>query len=242
MATLFVGDVHLSAERPARVDAFLEFLAGPAARAEGLYLLGDVFDQWLGDDDLASPNGEVVEALARLTAAGVPVAVFHGNHDFLLGEGFARATGCRVVPDSEVVTVYGERVLLAHGDALCTDDADYQAWRVYSRDPGTQRDFTALPFPVRQARAAEIRARSRAAVRLKPQDIMDVNPTAVATALRTHGARCLVHGHTHRPGIYPVDLDGSQGRRVVVGDWYEGDSVLVWDRDGYRLVRVAELG
>jgi UDP-2,3-diacylglucosamine hydrolase len=241
MAVLFVGDVHLSTERPERLAAFLGFLQGDARRAEALYLLGDVFDQWLGDDDPAPPHPEVLEALAALTGAGVPVLALHGNHDFLLGEGFVSTTGCRLLPDLSVVEVYGESVLVTHGDVLCTDDVEYQAWRAYSRDPVTQRAFLALPLAARQARAAEIRARSRASTRLKPQDIMDVNPTAVRETMKGRGVRLLVHGHTHRPGVYPVDPVGTGGWRIVVGDWYEEDSVLVWDASGYRLARVAEL-
>jgi UDP-2,3-diacylglucosamine hydrolase len=241
MPVLFAADVHLSAERPERVQAFLEFLATAATRAEALYLLGDVFDLWLGDDDLDSPNGEVVAALAALTRAGVPVYALHGNHDFLLGPGFTRAAGCRLLPDPAVVTLYGEGVLASHGDFLCTDDTEYLAWRAYSRSPPAQQAFLGQPLAARQAQAAVIREKSHARSRLKPQEILDVNPGAVADALRAHGVRRLVHGHTHRPGVYPVALDGESGERVVLGDWYESDSVLVWGPQGHRLCRLGEL-
>jgi UDP-2,3-diacylglucosamine hydrolase len=241
MTTLFVSDVHLSAERPGRVAAFLDFLRTRAPRAEALYLLGDVFDLWLGDDDLDSPNGEVVAALAALTRGGVPAYALHGNHDFLLGAGFTRASGCAILPDPTVVDLYGERVLVSHGDYLCTDDTDYLAWRAYSRTPAVQQAFIAQPMAERRAQAGAIRARSHAQVRLKPQEIMDVNPDAVTAALDSHGVRYLVHGHTHRPGVYPLDPNGGPAWRVVLGDWYEGDSVLAWGPEGHRLCRVQDL-
>jgi UDP-2,3-diacylglucosamine hydrolase len=242
VATLFVSDAHLSAERPERVQAFLEFLAGAAARADALYLLGDVFDLWLGDDDLDWPNGEVVAALAALTRGGVPAFALHGNHDFLIGPGFVQASGCQLLRDPAVLDLYGQRVLASHGDYLCTDDSEYLAWRAYSRAPQTQQTFLAQPLAARRAQAAVIREKSHARSRLKPQEIMDVNAGAVAAALREHAVRHLIHGHTHRPGVYPVALaDGTPGERVVLGDWYEADSVLVWGRDGHRLCRVRDL-
>jgi UDP-2,3-diacylglucosamine hydrolase len=241
VTVLFASDVHLSAERPGRVEAFLELLGTWAPRAEALYLLGDVFDQWLGDDDLDAPNGEVVAALAALARGGVPAYALHGNHDFLLGEAFARTSGCTLLADPGLVDLCGERVLVSHGDYLCIDDPDYLAWRAYSRTPAVQRAFVAQPMAERRAQASAIRAKSRAQVRRKPQDIMDVNPEAVVSALRAHGVRYLVHGHTHRPGVYPLELDGAPAWRVVLGDWYEGDSVLAWGPEGHRLCRLKDL-
>jgi len=241
VAILFVSDTHLSADRPERVEAFLDFLATAAPKAEALYLLGDVFDLWLGDDDLAPPNGEIVAGLAAVTGGGLPVFALHGNHDFLLGPGFAQASGCRILSDPAVLDLYGEGVLASHGDYLCTDDTEYLAWRAYSRSPAVQQAFLAQPLAARRAQAAVIRDKSRARARMKPQEILDVNLGAVTGALREHRVLLLVHGHTHRPGAYPVEVDGATGERVVLGDWYEGDSVLVWSPEGHRHCRVREL-
>ena len=241
MATLFVSDVHLSADRPEQVHRFLEFLATTARRAEALYLLGDLFDLWLGDDDLGPPNGEAVAALAALGRAGVELFALHGNHDFLLGRKFARDTGCRILPDPARVEIYGEGVLLSHGDGFCTRDQSYQRWRAFTRNPLAQTLFRALPLPLRRAQAARIRARTLALTPRKSPEVMDVDPVAVALAARAHGVSRVVHGHTHRPGVYPLGVEGMHAERIVLGDWYEGDSVLVWDRTGPRLSRLAEV-
>ena len=241
MATLFVSDVHLSADRPEQVHRFLEFLATTARRAQALYLLGDLFDLWLGDDDLGPPNGEAVVALAALGRAGVGLFAQHGNHDFLLGRKFARDTGCRILPDPTRVEIHGESVLLSHGDAFCTRDRSYQRWRTFTRNPVAQMLFRALPLPLRRDQAARIRARTLALTPRKPPEVMDVDPVAVALAARAHGVSRVVHGHTHRPGVYPLGVEGMHAERIVLGDWYEGDSVLVWDRTGPQLTRVAEL-
>jgi UDP-2,3-diacylglucosamine hydrolase len=241
LATLFVSDVHLSVERPSPVERFIHFLATEAPRADALYLLGDVFDLWLGDDDLRPPNAEVLQALATISRGGVPVYAMHGNHDFLLAEGFAHAAGCRLLPDPVVVHLYGERVLVSHGDVFCTDDHHYQEWRAFTRNRTAQAVFRNLPLALRRAYAALVRRTSRARTSLKPREIMDVNAGAVAAAMHEHGVRRLIHGHTHRPGVYPVALDGTSGERVVLGDWYEQDSALVWGPEAYRLCRLADL-
>lgn len=241
MPVWFLSDVHVSAGRPEGVAALTGFLAGPARRADRVYVLGDLFDVWLGDDDHRAPHPEVVDALGALSRAGVPVAVMHGNHDFLLGDDFRRTAGCTLLDDPAVVEVHGTRVLLSHGDALCTDDRDYQAFRARTRDPEVQRRFLALPLAERVAEAERLRIASREASALKPAEIMDVNAGAVREAMRAHGVRHLVHGHTHRPAIHEFDLDGAPGVRIVLGDWYEQDSALVWDASGYHLGRVAEV-
>jgi len=241
MPTLFVSDVHLSAKREHTVRAFLAFLAGPASRAQSLYILGDCFDQWLGDDDDTPPHPEVTAALKDLGRAGVRVKVMHGNHDFLLGGGFEEAAGCELLDDYTVIDLYGTRVLLMHGDLLCTDDTDYLNFRAYARDPNNQRAFLSLPFAARVAKASALREKTQELVQLKPADITDVNSDAVLDALRKHGAHTLIHGHTHRPGIHHLAMDGEPATRVVLGDWYEQDSVLRWDAEGYRLGTLAEV-
>ncbi|MCP5152006.1 MAG: UDP-2,3-diacylglucosamine diphosphatase [Chromatiales bacterium] len=242
MTTLLASDVHLSAARPDMVERFLTLLGGPARRCDALYLLGDVFDLWLGDDDDRAPHDAVCSALAELTASGVPVHVAHGNHDFLLGEAFAARTGCTLLPDSATVEIAGEPVLVMHGDQLCTRDVDYQAFRRHSRDPRAQQAFLARPLAERLEAASALRVQSQAASRLKADDIMDVTPDAVVAALRAADVRVLVHGHTHRPGFHRLpELGPEPGTRIVLGDWYATDSVLAWDAAGPRLTCIAEL-
>ena len=238
---LFASDVHLAAHRPGAVEAFSAFLAGPVRRADRLYVLGDLFDQWLGDDDGRAPHPGVEAALAGTVAAGVPIDVIRGNHDFLLGDAFAGRTGCRLVDEPFVIEVAGDRVVLLHGDTLCTRDAEYQAFRRYARDPGNQRAFLAQPLEERAQEAAELRATSSARSRLKPEDIMDVTAEEVERVLSECGAAWMVHGHTHRPAVHRLDLAAGPATRIVLGDWYEQGTVLVWDEQGCRLAPPGEL-
>ena len=240
MATLFVSDVHLSSTRPLIVAAFLDFLGGAARRAEALYVLGDLFDEWLGDDDTREPNPAVITGLAGLTKHGVPVYVMHGNHDFLLGESFSSQTGCHLLAEPHRLDLYGTKTLVMHGDSLCTRDVEYQAYRRYTRDPDNQRDFLALPFPQRMETAASIRHRSRGQMRIKTDDITDVSQEAVEEALTANAAQCLIHGHTHRPGMHQFTVGSRPARRIVLGDWYEQDSVLICDQQDCRLARIAD--
>lgn len=241
MATLFVSDVHLSALRPDIVDTFTSFLGRQARGADALYILGDLFDEWLGDDDDRPPHRRVIDALSDLTAHGVAVYVMRGNHDFLLGDRFASSSGCSLLEDEAVVDLYGTSVLLMHGDSLCTRDTEYQAFRKMSRDPANQHAFLALPLEARAEQAAGIRGRSAASVQLKTEEIMDVTPDAVVEAMQKHGVTHFVHGHTHRPAVHDTDLGSVTGKRIVLGDWYEQDSVLCWRPDGFHLGRVKEL-
>lgn len=238
MTVLFASDVHLSASRPARVAAFEQFLAGPCQRATHLYLLGDVFDAWLGDDDTRDPHPRIEAALARLTACGVNVGFAHGNHDFLVGEAFMQRTGCTLLPQPTTIQVHGVRALLLHGDQLCTRDRAYQQWRTHFTNPDNQQQFLALPFEHRLARASALKLESSQHKALKAEDIMDVTPAAVSDLLDRHGATCLIHGHTHRPDRHEL---GGGRVRLVLGDWYEDDRVGVWDVSGLRLASAASL-
>ena len=232
---LFASDVHLSAHRPGAVAAFLGFLAGPVRRADRLYLLGDVFDLWLGDDDDRSPHPEVEAALAETVSAGVPVDAMRGNHDFLLGDAFSGRTGCRLVDEPLVIEAMDERAVLLHGDTLCTRDVEYQAFRRYARDPGNQRAFLARPIEERAQEAAKIRATSHSRTRLKPEDIMDVTGDEVVRVLLDCSATRMIHGHTHRPAVHDLHLESGPATRIVLGDWYDQGTVLVWDEAGCRL-------
>ena len=232
---LFASDVHLAADRPEAVAAFRAFLSGPVRQASHLYLLGDVFDLWLGDDDNRAPHLEAEAALAETVSAGVPVDLIRGNHDFLLGDAFAQRTGCRLVDEPHVIEVGDERVVLLHGDTLCTRDAEYQAFRRYARDPDNQRAFLARPMEERMREAAGIRATSDSRTRLKPEDIMDVTDDEVARVLYACSAARMIHGHTHRPAVHELALEAGPSTRVVLGDWYEQATVLAWDEAGWRL-------
>ncbi|MDS4030189.1 MAG: UDP-2,3-diacylglucosamine diphosphatase [Candidatus Contendobacter sp.] len=235
MTTLFISDLHLESTRPAITTLFLDFLERRARRAEALYILGDLFEAWIGDDDDAEPAGVVAAALRTLTNQGVPTYFLHGNRDFLLGERFAAASGIQLLPESWVIELAGERVLLLHGDTLCTDDVEYQVFRAQVREPAWRARTLALPLTQRRALAGQLRETSQQATRQKAADITDVNPAAVDQALRAQGVHRLIHGHTHRPAIHHWSLDGQPARRAVLGDWRDQGSVLVCDAAGWRL-------
>ncbi len=241
MPIFLIADVHLSTRRQERLDRFSEFLEWLPNRGGRLYILGDLFDLWLGDDDLSPPHPQVLAALERLTTSGIQTFVMHGNHDFTLGSDFESRTGCRILPDPSIVKFYDTPVLLMHGDTLCTEDMEYQKYRNEFRAPESLRAFLALPLEQRREKADKIKKLSGEAVRNKPMEIMDVSMEEVKSVMRLHGVRHLVHGHTHRPGIHNPNLGGNPATRIVLGDWYTDDSVVRWDEDGYRLLSIAEL-
>jgi len=235
MSVLFISDLHLDANRPEATRAFHRFLDQRAASAEALYVLGDLFEAWVGDDDDSPLAQEIIAALAQLAAGGASVFFTRGNRDFLAGEEFARRSGVRLLKETSVIEIGGERVLLMHGDSLCADDTDYQEFRAMVRDPGWQAQFLALPLMARRALAAQARDASRVSTRGKPMEIMDVNAAAVAEAMRLHGVRRLIHGHTHRPAVHEFNLDGERATRMVLGDWFRRGWALEWDEAGFRL-------
>ena len=233
MSTLFVSDLHLDPARPEITALFLRFLQREAASADALYILGDLFEAWVGDDDPSSTGQQVADGLRRLADAGVPVYFVHGNRDFLVGQDYAGRAGMRILPDPTVVSLYGEPVLLMHGDLLCTDDHAYQAFRAQTRDPHWQAMFLAQPLAARQAFAAQARQASMSRQqdmidgdRASFEAVTDVNPQAVEATLARFGVATLVHGHTHRPAMHAVRIGDREGRRIVLGDWYEQGSVL----------------
>lgn len=236
MYTLFISDLHLDGSHPAAIDQFESFLAGPARSAEALYILGDLFESWIGDDDDDPDRLRVCRALRALSDAGIACHVGHGNRDFLLGQGFERRTGCRILADPTVIERYGERVLLTHGDALCIGDLSYQRLRSVVRDPDWQRRFMRLSLATRRTLADAARAGSRAHTGMVAADIMDASESAVVDVLRACGLRTLVHGHTHRPGVHEFLVSGAPARRYVLGAWYEQGSFLRWDADGFELL------
>jgi UDP-2,3-diacylglucosamine hydrolase len=235
MTRLFVSDVHLDASAPAAVQQFIEFLRTHAVGAEALYILGDLFEVWVGDDE-TDPDKEIVcKALRALTAQGVACFLIHGNRDFLLGRSFCDNTGCRLLADPVIAEFDAERVLLTHGDALCTDDHSYQELRSIVRTAPWQRRFLGLPLADRELLANQARAGSRQHTARTIHHIMDVNPDAVATAFRVAQVRRMIHGHTHRPGIHDTSVEGAPAQRIVLGAWYEQGSYLTYEKGRYEL-------
>jgi UDP-2,3-diacylglucosamine hydrolase len=230
---LFLSDLHLSPVRPAAAAAFHAFARGPARDAAAVYILGDLFDWWLGDDQLREPFAAGIAASLRaITSAGVPVFVARGNRDFLLGEAFERATGARLLPEQQIIDAGGTRTLLLHGDELCTDDIDYQRYRARMRTPRAARRLLALPYAVRRLIAWYLRRASRGANALKPEAILDVSDAAVAAAFRTQGVTRMIHGHTHRPARHRHDVDGVARERIVLADWHDRGHYVEVDDDG----------
>jgi len=234
---LFVSDLHLDAALPAAVSQFIAFLQGPARKAAALYIVGDLFESWVGDDDLDFTRERVSVALRDLTSAGVPCFVVRGNRDFLLGDAFARRTNIHLLPDPVLVEFGAVKLCLLHGDLLCTDDHNYQSLRTVVRDPQWQKHFLALDLPTRRALAGAARRGSQAHMDRSQYQIMDVNPAAVITAFRATGTRLMVHGHTHRPATHTHMVDGDAAIRIVLGDWYTQGSCLRVEADGrYELM------
>jgi UDP-2,3-diacylglucosamine hydrolase len=235
VSVLFVSDVHLHAGDARSIERFTEFVRRDARSASALYILGDLFEAWIGDDEDDPRVLPAVQALAELTRSGVPCAVMHGNRDFLLGPRFASVTGCRLLGDFERMVVHGEPVLLTHGDLLCTDDTRYLKLRGELRDPAWQREFLRKPLAERRQIASDLRQLSATEIAMKPADIMDVNQSAVERAMREHDVTLLLHGHTHRPAVHNFALDQRTATRIVLGAWYERPSIVRWDEAGFRL-------
>jgi UDP-2,3-diacylglucosamine hydrolase len=235
MTRLFVSDLHLDAASPEAVEQFLQFLQTRAAEAQALYILGDLFEMWVGDDDPDSTKTRVRAGLQALTARNVGCFVLHGNRDFLLGRDFCTGTGTKLLADPVIAEFEGERVLLTHGDALCTDDHSYQELRSIVRNADWQRRLLALPLADRELLANEARAGSREHTTRTIPNIMDVNADAVERAYRATRVRRIIHGHTHRPGVHDTSIDGEPAQRIVLGAWYEQGSYLTYDRGHYEL-------
>ncbi|WP_043959722.1 UDP-2,3-diacylglucosamine diphosphatase [Lysobacter sp. A03] len=240
MTTLFISDLHLDAERPQITELFGRFLDAEARDAEALYILGDLFEAWIGDDDPSDTATFVADRLRDLADAGTPVWFMHGNRDFLVGQDFAGRAGMTILPDPTVIQLYGKPVLLMHGDTLCTDDVAYQQFRAQTRNPAWQAQFLSQPLAARIAFAKQAREASQAhqsglASEGTMDTITDVAPAAVAAAFQQFGVDTLIHGHTHRPAVHVREVEGRARERVVLGDWYEQGSVLRVDRQGHRL-------
>ena len=238
--SLFISDLHLCHSRPAITALFIDFLRTTAVKAQQLYVLGDLFEYWAGDDDMADAHhAQVISAFKALADTGVQIFFMHGNRDFLIAEDFAQATGMTLLADPTLLTLYDERVLLSHGDTLCTDDTAYQAFRQQVRDPGWQQTFLQQPLASRKAYIENLRQRSEQEKSSKTESIMDVNEQAVADMLRAYAyPPLLIHGHTHRPAQHPLQVDGRDCVRWVLGDWYEQGSCLRLDATGVTTIDV----
>ncbi len=236
MATLFIADLHLQTEEPAITAGFLRFLQGEARHADALYILGDLFEAWIGDDDPNPLHREIAIAIKALVDSGVPCFFVHGNRDFLLGKRYARDCGMTLLAEETVLDLYGRNILIMHGDTLCTDDTGYLAFRAKVHTPWIQTLFLALPLFIRSRIAAKMRAGSKAANSSKSMTIMDVNPQAVASVMAKHQVQWLIHGHTHRPYMHDLTVNDKPAHRVVLGAWHTEGSMIKVTPDGVELL------
>ena len=239
MGTLFISDLHLDDSRPEITDLFLDFLKRDAVQAEALYILGDFFEAWVGDDDDSELGKKVTQAIRTLSDQGVPVFFMRGNRDFLIGADFAKRAGLQILPDPCVLELYGKPTMLMHGDLLCTDDVAYQAFRTQVRSDAWQTQFLSQPLATRIAFAAQARAASKqhqsGLMNEQQENIMDVTQATVQSLMQRYGVNRLIHGHTHRPAIHQFYINDTSSQRVVLGDWYSQGSVLRVDADGVFL-------
>ncbi len=236
--TLFISDLHLDKERPEIIQLFSQFLGSQASRCESLYILGDLFEYWIGDDQLLTDLEPVIEGLRSLTDASVPVFFIHGNRDFLISESFAKTTGIQLLPESTVIELYGHPALIMHGDTLCTDDTDYQEMRGMLRHADWQKHFLSLSLEERTQQALQLREKSLSATKDKKEEIMDVNPQSVEKIMHDNNVNLLIHGHTHRPAIHDILIQNRKAQRIVLGDWYSQGSVLRASPERMKLARI----
>jgi len=233
---LFISDLHIALEKPEITQRFLAFLSNQAAGAEAVYILGDLFDVWIGDDDPTPPNNKIRQQLKQLTESGTPVYLQPGNRDFLLGQKFCQDTGIKLLDDYVVIDLYGTPTLLTHGDLLCTDDLPYQAFRIKSHSSEWKRSVLNKPLLLRLLVARWYRFRSYLHKRNKSQEIMDVNQETVIRVMREHGCLRLIHGHTHRPCIHHFEIEGQPAQRYVLAAWTkDAAEALCWGKNGYRI-------
>ncbi|MEJ5043549.1 MULTISPECIES: UDP-2,3-diacylglucosamine diphosphatase [Pseudomonas] len=232
---LLISDLHLQEERPDITRAFLDLLATRARSAQALYILGDFFEAWIGDDAMTPYQASICQALRALSDTGTQVFLMHGNRDFLIGQAFCKAAGATLLPDPSVVELGGEPVLLMHGDSLCTRDEGYMKLRRYLRNPVSLWVLRHLPLRTRHKLARKLRSESRAQTRMKANDIVDVTPEEVPRVMQQHGVHTLVHGHTHRPAIHKLMVGDAPARRIVLGDWDRQGWALQVDEQGFQL-------
>jgi UDP-2,3-diacylglucosamine hydrolase len=235
LSTLFISDLHLDDRRPETTALLLDFLQTEATGADALYILGDLFEFWLGDDVPSKCSLAVAAELSGLAGKGVPCYFMHGNRDFLLGEGYAEQAGMTLLQEEHVADLYGERVLLMHGDSMCTDDVPYQQFRAMVRNPDWQRQLLSKSPQERLQIALQARDASAEHKGNVAMDIMDVNPGEVSAAFARHDVYRMIHGHTHRPATHDLTVNDQAAQRIVLGDWYTQGSVLRVQPGSYEL-------
>lgn len=235
MTKLFISDLHLDASRPAATETFLKFLNGPAREADDLYILGDLFETWTGDDDPNPFINEVAVAIKAVSESGTRCFFMAGNRDFVIGPHFLQRCGMTRLHDPSLISVDHSSVLVSHGDIYCTDDTGYQRYRRIVYNPAIRAVYDALPFAARSWVVNRIRSSSQNNMDFKPPEIMDVNQSAIQQALADHDVSVMLHGHTHRPAIHSFNINGEAAQRIVLGDWYREGSVLRWDKSGPAL-------
>jgi len=238
MTTLFISDLHLCAERPEKLALFKRLLQGPARDAESLYILGDLFEAWAGDDDSTPPHGEIISELTAYTQSGGRLFVMRGNRDYLMSKRFAERTGGQLLDDETLITLDGEKILLMHGDTLCTEDVKYQIFRRIVNNVFSRNFFLCFPYSLRTKVWHKIRGAAKRSVQKKSEYLSDVHQATVETKMKKHGVLCLIHGHTHRQAIHEFKLEGQDAKRIVMGDWYLDDSILVSNAKGLNLFAV----
>lgn len=236
MTAWFASDLHLDPSTPEIAERFQRFLEGPVRGARSLFLLGDLFEAWLGDDDPEPAHRAAIAAVARVAASGTLVYAMRGNRDFMLGDRFCRDAGAILLDDPSIIEVHGTRLVLSHGDGLCVDDRAYQRLRALVRDPSLREGFARLPIEARRRLALEARAGSREHLANASSYITDVNAGAVESVFRGSGATLMIHGHTHRPGVHRATVDGLGRERVVLGAWHDEANVVHWDESGWQLI------
>ncbi len=235
MPTFFISDLHLTPEQPEITQCFFDFIENEAKTADALYILGDLFEVWIGDDENAPLHQSVSQKLAALNAHSVPIYFIHGNRDFMIGKRFAKAAKMTLLPELHVIDLYGKPTLILHGDTLCLQDIEYQKYRKKIQHPFVIRLLNALPLSFRQALGHKINQKSHDEKKQKSLDIMDVDFDEVIRVMQQYHVTQMIHGHTHRPAVHQLDINGNEARRIVLGDWYTQGSVLVCDETGCRL-------
>lgn len=241
MSTLFISDLHLSGERENITELFIQFLEERASKADALYILGDLFEVWPGDDMIQPDYQQSISKMKELTENGLPLYIMQGNRDFLMDKAFANVSGAILIEDPTIINLYGTPTLLMHGDTLCTDDIDYQKFRTMVRDPHWKTDFFSKPKEERLAMTTKYRKISKTETARKTMDIMDVNQGSVEEAMSKENISQLIHGHTHRPAIHDFVLNKNNMKRIVLGDWFEQGSVLVCNEAGCQLESIKSL-
>lgn len=240
MTILFISDLHLCAERPQKLELFKQLLRGSARKAESLYILGDLFEAWAGDDDRTPPHDEIIRELTDYTQSGHKLFLMRGNRDYLMGRQFAQITGGQLLDDEFEIALNGEKVLLMHGDTLCTEDVKYQIFRRIINNVFSRNVFMYFPYALRTKIWHKIRHATKKSSQKKPETLVDVYQPTVEKKMKQHGVLSLIHGHTHRQGIHQFKINGQDAKRIVLGDWYQDDSILVSNEAGLRLLGVEE--